>query len=238
MTDTRTPNDPGAQGKSKKLLALATSARRESNSRKLAQAVLDGALEAGHTGELIHIADHVTGLFRNCRECRNAEGQCTIGDGYEEILLEKFLPADGIVWGTPIYWYGYSAHMKNFVDRLFCYIVEGYPGSRAVIDGLMDKKVALVMAAEENNFSCRLANVQEMTQMCDYLHHEFIGIVQTVANSRKDVANDPNRPIEVARDLGRSFFEIHENNYRLEIPRDDVIWQGEKSQYRRPAVWR
>ena len=128
--------------------------------------------------------------------------------------------------------------MKNFIDRLFCYIVVGYPRSAEVLEGLMNKKAALVMAAEENNFSCRLGNVQSMTQMCDYLHHEFVGIVQTVANSRKDVPNDPSKPLESAFELGQNFFEIHENNYRLEIDRDDVIWQGEGSAYKRPAIWR
>jgi multimeric flavodoxin WrbA len=238
MTRSGKQSDNGAARAAKKVLALSASARRDGNSRKLAEAVLEGVAEAGHEGELVHLADHVTGMFRNCRECRNSDGQCTIDDGYEDILLNKYLSADAIVYASPIYWYGLSGHLKNFIDRFFCYICEGYPNSEDFIQGMMGKKAALVMSAEENNFSARLANVQEMTQLCDYLHHEFAGVVVTTANSRKDVHGDPTEPLNAARELGRVLFDIRETNYRIDTVRGNVIWQGAASAYKHPAFWR
>ena len=222
----------------KKILALCASARSDGNSRKLAEAVLAGAAEAGHQGELVQLSEQVTGLLRNCRECRNSDGQCTIDDGYEDILLNKYLQADAIIYASPIYWYGLSGHLKNFIDRFFCYIVEGYPKSGEFVEKMMGKRAALVMSAEENNFSARLANMQGMTQLCDYLHHQFVGVVCTTANSRTDVQGDPTEPLAAARTLGRNLFDITETNYRIDTVRGNVIWKAGEPQYKHPAYWR
>ncbi len=239
MTDPRSSIDPGAQGQPKSLLALSFSARPDGNSRAVAQAVVDGAIEAGHAGELVHVPDHVTGLFRHCKECRDAQGNCTIDDGYRSLLFDKFLPADGIVWATPIYWYGASSQMKNFLDRWFCYYSEGNEtfGTGTFVERMLDKKAALVVSSEENSIAVRMPIIQEMIMLCDYLHHELIGMVQTTANSRTDVHNDPNKPLEAAFELGRHFFDIHETNYRANVERDTKIWQGEASAYKRPFFW-
>ncbi len=239
MTDPRSPIDPGARGARKKLVALSCSARPDGNSRVVAQAVVDGAIEAGHDAELIHLPDHITQLFRDCKTCRDDEGNCTIDDGYKDVLWNKFLPADGIVWATPIYWYGVSSQMKNFLDRFFCYYSdEGDSfGTGSFVEGVLDKKAGLVLSAEENSIAARMPAIQEMIMLCDYLHHDFVGIVQTTANSRSDVKNDPNAPLTNGFEFGRSFFERHETNYRADIVREKVIWQGEKSGYKRPFFW-
>ena len=239
MTDPRNPLDPGAQGTRKKLLALSCSARPDGNARALAQAVVEGAAEAGHDAELVHLPDHVTGLFRDCKTCRDDEGNCTIDDGYREVLFDKFLPADGIVWTTPIYWYGVSSQMKNFLDRWFCYYSEGGDsfGTGSFVERIINKKAALVISAEENSIAARMPVIQEMIMLCDYLHHELVAIVQTTANSRTDVKNDPNEPLKKGFEVGRNFFELHETNYRADVERETVIWQGENSAYKRPFFW-
>ncbi|MFB7139463.1 flavodoxin family protein [Gottfriedia sp. NPDC056225] len=40
----------------------------------------------------------------------------TIDDDYEEIIKEM-LEHDTIIFSTPLYWYGMSGYMKNFIDR-------------------------------------------------------------------------------------------------------------------------
>ncbi|MEE6449053.1 flavodoxin family protein [Gottfriedia acidiceleris] len=39
-----------------------------------------------------------------------------INDDYEEIIKEM-LEHDTIIFSTPLYWYGMSGYMKNFIDR-------------------------------------------------------------------------------------------------------------------------
>jgi multimeric flavodoxin WrbA len=33
------------------------------------------------------------------------------------LLLNKFLEAEGIILATPVYWYNVTAQMKTFIDR-------------------------------------------------------------------------------------------------------------------------
>ena len=87
----------------KRVLALSSSPRRDGNSRLLADAALDGVREAGHSAELVHLDDHLGAFLRDCRVCRSADGDCTIGDGFDALFREKFLPADGVVFATPMY---------------------------------------------------------------------------------------------------------------------------------------
>jgi multimeric flavodoxin WrbA len=113
-----------------KVLVVSSSPRRNGNSRLLAEAALEGAREAGHEAELVHLDDHMRHFLRDCRECRDANGRCTIDDGYEELLRERVLPAEGIVFASPIYWYGVSGQLKTYFDRIFCFIAASESGSR------------------------------------------------------------------------------------------------------------
>src|ERR1700754_4849291 len=101
----------------KNVLVLSSSPRRDGNSAMMAQAAAAGVRAAGHHVDVVHLADHLQGLLRDCRTCRGADGACTIGDRYEELLRERVLPADGLVIATPLYWYGMSGALKTFFDR-------------------------------------------------------------------------------------------------------------------------
>lgn len=74
---------------SKYVLALSSSPRRKGNSRVLTEALVEGAAEAGHRTELVHLPDYVTGMLRNCRECRRPDGSCSIDDKFPELFFDK-----------------------------------------------------------------------------------------------------------------------------------------------------
>jgi multimeric flavodoxin WrbA len=220
----------------RRVLALSSSPRRRGNSRLLAEAILEGAAEAGHQVELVHLADHVQAMLRNCRECRRPDGSCAIDDGYREIFFDKFLPADALVMATPIWWYGMSAHLKNVLDRMFCYYAASYPGHEEVQRRLMGKRLALALSAEENNLSARLGIVHQMQELCRYLHYSFVGVVTGIGNSTGEVRDDPNRPLDAAREMGRRLFEIVETDYKMDTVRPSRVWQSEDKPY--PTYWR
>ncbi len=222
--------------KQRRVLALSSSPRRKGNSRKAAEALLEGAAAAGHATELIHLADHVQGLLRNCRECRHPDGSCSIEDNYREIFLEKVLPADALILATPIWWYGMSGHLKNFFDRMFCYFALSYPDHEAVHRGLYGKRVALVLSAEENNLSARLGIVQTIQELCRYLHWSMVGVVTGIGNSTGEVIDDPAAPLHHARDLGRRIFDVQETDYKGDTPRSPRVWHDGNRSY--PTTWR
>lgn len=207
-----------------KLLALASSPRRDGNSRILADAVLEGAAERGHETELVHVDDHVSAFVRDCRRCRGADGCCTIADGFESLLLERVLPADGLVLATPLYWYGMSGQLKTFLDRLFCYIAASYPGAEEVVSGLMGKPLALAISSEETYPGAAAGVVHQIQEYARYTRSPLVGVVRGIGNRRGDVAHDPADPIARARELGAGLFGAHYTDYRLDSPRPGSVW--------------
>lgn len=225
-----------AGGAARRVVALSSSPRRKGNSRKGAEAVLEGAAAAGHQTELVHLADHVQGLLRNCRECRRSDGFCSIDDGYRNVLFEKVMPADALVLATPIWWYGMSGQLKNFFDRMFCYFALSYPDHASVHRGLYGKRVAVVLSAEENNLSARLGIIQTMQELCRYMHWSMVGVVTGIGNSTGEVVNDPSDPLSHARELGRRLFEVVETDYKGDTERSPRVWYDGNRSY--PTTWR
>lgn len=223
-------------GGGKRVLALCSSPRREGNSQLLAEAVLEGAAEAGHACELVHLPDHVTAMLRDCRECRDAEGRCTIDDGYDSLFFDKYLPADAVVYATPLWWYGMSGHLKTFIDRFFCQFKSDHPDSGQVVEGLQGKRIVVVMSAEESNLGARIGVLQQMHECCRYLHQDLVGFVTGVANSRGEVRDDPTNPLGEARALGRRLFETRGTDYDLLSERGNHVWGEGSSSF--PAQWR
>lgn len=211
-------------GGAKKVLIVSSSPRRDGNSRFLADAALAGAREAGHSAELVHLADHLGAFLRDCRVCRSAEGHCTIGDGFDALYREKFLPADGVVLATPIYWYGVSGQLKTFFDRMFCYIAASHPESERIAEDTVGKKIALLLSSEESYTGASLGVLHEVQEYARYTHSPFVGFVQGIGNKRGDVLRDPADPVGRARELGRRLFAIRYTDYRLDTPRAGSVW--------------
>ncbi len=207
-----------------RVLVISSSPRRNGNSRQLAEAALEGAREAGHDAELVHLDDHMRHFLRDCRECRNAEGRCTIDDGYEQLLREHVLPADAIVFATPIYWYGVSGQLKVFFDRIFCFIAASEPESEMFVNGLVGKRHALLMSGEESYPGAMLALVHELQEYSRYTHSDLVGYVCGIGNKRGDVQQDPSEPVATARELGRTLFERPATDYRIDTERPGSTW--------------
>jgi len=207
-----------------KVLAVSSSPRSNSNSRLLAQAVLDGAAAGGHDIELVDLAGAVTAPLRDCRICRRENGACSIEDDYEHIILKKVLPADAIVYATPLYWYGISGQLKIFIDRLFCYIKSDYPDSRSVRDQLTGKRMVIAVSSEESYPGAVSGVTAQMQEFARYLHNDLVGIVRGIGNTRGEVCRDPSRPLDRARDLGTQLFEKLSTDYRIDTPRSGIVW--------------
>ena len=208
----------------KRVLVLSSSPRRDGNSRLLADAALDGVREAGHSAELVHLDDHLAAFLRDCRLCRSAGGYCTIDDGFDALFRERFLPADGVVFATPIYWYGVSGQLKTFFDRMFCYIAASHPENEKVAADLVGKRLALVLSSEESYTGASLGILHEIQEYARYTHSPFVGFVQGIGNKRGDVLRDPGDPAGRARELGRQLFSLRSTDYRLDTPRAGSVW--------------
>jgi len=98
-----------------KILGLSFSPRPDGNTVTLLNQALGGAQEEGAETELYSVAGKDIKPCDGCWGCRKA-GQCHIKDDMQEIYT-KLLEADGIIFGTPVYFYNMTGQGKTVIDR-------------------------------------------------------------------------------------------------------------------------
>lgn len=98
-----------------KVLGMIFSPRKGGNTEILVKEALAGAMSAGAETELLTTADK---NIKPCDACRSCEktGECHINDNMQEIY-KKLLEADGIILGTPVYFWSMCGQAKIFLDR-------------------------------------------------------------------------------------------------------------------------
>jgi multimeric flavodoxin WrbA len=211
----------------RQLLILVGSPRRAGNSAALAAAVQRGAEAAGVRVRLRLLDDFLSSFLRDCRACRLPTGECAIGDRFRDLFFDDFLPAHGVVFCSPVYWYGLSAQTKAFFDRTFCYYAASYPRSAEVIEGMSRKRIGLVLASEETYPGAALGIIHQVQEFARYTHSDFVGVVRGIGNSRNEVARDPSGPTAAAEQLGREMFSRKYSDYRLDTQRSGRVWPNE-----------
>lgn len=98
-----------------KILAVSCSPRKNGNTIAMLEKALDGARVDGADVELYSIAGKNIQPCDGCWGCTKT-GRCHIKDDMQE-LYEKLIAADGIIFGTPIYFWGMTAQAKAVMDR-------------------------------------------------------------------------------------------------------------------------
>jgi len=100
-----------------KILAIHGSPRTvRSNTRRLAQFVLEGAAEDGAETEMIDLCDLRVTPCTACEGC-SFSGICVFDDDVP-LIIERMKEADGIVFASPVYIDNITGQMKVFFDRL------------------------------------------------------------------------------------------------------------------------
>lgn len=205
-------------------LVLSSSPRRNGNSAALAQAVRQGLEEAGHAVRFVYADDVLAAFLRDCRQCRRDDGECAIDDGFRAVFFDGFLPAEGFIVATPIYWYGMSSQLKTFFDRMFCYVAASHPQSSSVVERMMGKRIGLVLSSEETFPTVPAGIVHQLQEYSRYTRSTFVGHVHGYGNARSDVERDPHQPLARARQFGREFFTRHATDYQIDTPRAGRVW--------------
>lgn len=98
-----------------KILGLCCSLRKGGNTEFLVNEVLQGAQQEGAETELYSVYGKNIQPCDGCHACKKT-GECHIKDDMQD-LYSKMLAADGIIYGSPSYFYGMSGAAKNIIDR-------------------------------------------------------------------------------------------------------------------------
>ncbi|MFI3208847.1 MAG: flavodoxin family protein [Eubacteriales bacterium] len=81
--------------------------------------------EAGVETEIVQLGKNPIRDCIGCGVCRNLDKQCVFKDDIVNELIEKIAEADGVVFGSPVYYAHPSGRILSVLDRVF------YAGSRA-----------------------------------------------------------------------------------------------------------
>lgn len=205
-------------------LILSGSPRRGGNSALLATAASEGLRASGHEVAFVYADDVLGGFLRDCRKCRRPDGECAIDDDFRSMFFFRFLPAEGFIAATPIYWYGMSAQLKAFFDRSFCYYAASYPRAAEVTAAMRGKRIGLLMSSEETYPTADAGVVHAFQEYSRYTHSTFVGTVRGIGNARGEVTRDPHDPVGRARRFGQTFFEAHATDYAIDVERPGRVW--------------
>ncbi len=100
-----------------KVVGVVCSPRIGGNTEILVGEVLAGARSEGAESELITLADKRIGFCDACGRCEEG-GRCRIHDDMQPIY-GKLLEADGLVVGSPVWFWSVTGQAKTFLDRLY-----------------------------------------------------------------------------------------------------------------------
>ena len=113
-----------------KVIGIVCSPRKGGNTEFLISRALEGAREAGaEETEIIHLSGKHISPCDACNTCEKT-GKCHIDDDMQAIY-PKLLETDGVIIGTPVYFWSATAQAKALIDRTYCWV----RGQRAIFRG-------------------------------------------------------------------------------------------------------
>ena len=174
------------------ILLIYGSPHKNGTTHALAEAFLSGVDPDRHNVESVWLGEKNVAPCLGCEYCRQHDGVCVHGDDMAQ-LLPKVLSADLVVFITPIYYFGFSAQIKAFIDRFYA--------ANGLLRSQTGKKAILLCAGggkEEWIPEGILANYHTMLR---YLHWESLGHICALACHGKEQLGDTDYP-KAARKLG------------------------------------
>jgi multimeric flavodoxin WrbA len=98
-----------------KILGISASPRKDGATVTMLNEALKAAKAAGAEVEMFSVAGKNIQPCEGCWSCTKT-GKCKQKDDVT-VLFEKMLAADGIIFGSPVYFYGMTAQAKAIIDR-------------------------------------------------------------------------------------------------------------------------
>ena len=177
------------------VIALLGSPRKGGNTDILADAVLEGAREAGAQVAKVCLDDLRIRPIAEVGDVRAAREDTRSDDDFPAVL-DRFLDAQVVVFATPVYWAGVSAQLKCFMDRASAYF--GRPGYAERFQG----KGYVVVTAYGSPEPDHGKWVTEPMKTCvEFLGGQYLGDLAVRAYKKGEVAEMADA-LDAARRLG------------------------------------
>ncbi len=180
----------------KRLLVIVGSPRVGGNTDLLADALIEGAVSAGHTAKKIHLGQTPVHGCVHCGHCY-ANGECSQKDGMQQIY-DAYHETDVLVFASPVYFYHLTSQMKAMLDRM-------YALSYAPRTGTRPQECMLLMCAEDSGerpFRWALQYYRDI--LSGYLRLKDAGTLLVGGVFEKGgIASQKPQMLERAREMGR-----------------------------------
>ncbi|SFU89046.1 flavodoxin family protein [Alicyclobacillus macrosporangiidus] len=161
------------------VLAIYGSSRRHGNTEWLADRVVDGL-----PAEKIYLVEKNIRPIADCRH--DPAGFAPVDDDYDSVM-ERVLAHDTLVFATPVYWYGMSGLMKNFIDRWSQSLRDRRYDFR---ENMGKKSACVVLVGGDDPRIKALPLVEQFRYIFDFMDMRFIGYVVGEANRPGDIVSD------------------------------------------------
>ena len=182
-----------------KLLGIVGSPRKGGNTEIAMRETLKAGEQEGAETELIHLVDFNLKPCDGCRVCFETKN-CVIEDDVEK-LFEKMTQADGIIIGSPVYFYDVNAQTKTFIDRV------GYLHSARGRKAFRNKIGGALAVAGRSGLSNALSQILMFLAAARMI--TAAPVVASLASAKGDAIKDT-RGLDDARELGKSIVQIAE----------------------------
>lgn len=162
-----------------KIAAIIGSSRIDGNTQQLTEIALEGI----EYTPIILKDKKITPID----DLRHADGGFQpVADDYDEVI-DKVLEHDILIFSTPVYWYGMSGLMKNFVDRWS----QSLRDSRFEFKKKMSqKKVYVVTCGGDQPKIKALPLIQQFQHIFDFMGMSFADYMIGTANAPHDIETD------------------------------------------------
>ena len=178
----------------KKILGVMGSPRKKGNTHILVSKILEGAKSEGAEGEILFLDDLTICECDGCHRCWKGKG-CNKDDDMNGIY-PQIMKSAGIIFGTPVYWYGPTALMKGFLDR---FVYFNCPENRKMIKG---KPAILAVPCEEEDPAAADLVKAMFEKSLRYLEMDLIGTIIVPGVTKRGEIIKKQARLEEAYNLG------------------------------------
>jgi len=162
------------------------------------QEALAGAKESGAETELLRSSDMNIAACDVCQTCHQS-GECRIKDDMQKIY-KKILAADGIILGSPVYFWSVTSQAKTLMDRTYAL---RYPHHK-----LKNKVGGAIAAAGRRGSVNALSTINNF-----FLGHDMLttGLGISGYGTNKGEVKQDKRAMQGARSLGTQVTQLIKN---------------------------
>lgn len=187
-----------------KVIGIVGSKRKRGNTAALMEEALHAVMSEGIETEMIYLGDYDIKGCTGCEGCRKTY-KCVIKDGMQE-LYPKLMEADGLIAGSPTYFYNMTADMKAFIERLYCYEVFDESDRSvwmSVNEAMGGKLAATIAICEQHDAKDMGVTSETMDLSLVSLGYRIVDSVKVLELYEAGAANRSEKALDQSRHAGR-----------------------------------